>query len=763
MKIKYRLILVIFVLFIGSACVFAQVNKTEQQRKIDQLIQTFWNLSYGQTGNMSEAFREIGDPLIEPLMKMLRKEESGEGAWRRIEWNQRRVAWILGELGSEKAIEHLIEILQDKTLNIFGRHEAARALGRIKSEKAVDPLIEVLNDKELDPPVRYGAAYALGDMQSEKAVPSLTKALSENNVQIRMGVVTALGNIGSDKAVDALMKALEDMDGYIRRLAYSNLRRLKPEKEVEFLIMALKDEDWGAREDAVEALVEIGEPVSELLINSLKDKDSAARWEAARVLGKIKSEKAAGALIEALKDNDWMVRNEAAVALTRLNSEKTVEPLIGMLKDKNGSVREEAAWILGEMKSEEAIEPLIQVLNDKECGWMAAMALGNISSEKAVEPLINIIKNENNKVRRAAARALGEIKNEKAVKPLIEALKDEDREVRLLAVDALEKIGTPEALKAVEEYKKQISYNQKTFNLYPETLDMLPDIPSPFTTEDGKEIVVGFTKNEKFALVLVTVENGTTYFYNGNFGKGKQIDVDAKDFPTLAETGLHSEIELDQTRTITDKSISEITYLGRPERSSGAGFMGNDENIISVLKGDNRLVEKMGLTHPQMAKPLFHVWNLILKDYELGNISGQYGGNIKYILYNGKKILLEAHGTRGFQESIFDDEIRGNFQMNILRELDGHEKEFLNKKYSNLNEEQMEELVKKLSYFHTGEMVPYYVMRYGFYEGHTDYRADPIVIAFIFGLKSLEEIESIFNGNLYEVLTTHFTKENIGK
>jgi len=306
----------------------------------------------------------------------------------------------------------------------------------------------------------------------------------------------------------------------------------------------------------------------------------------------------------------------------------------------------------------------------------------------------------------------------------------------------------------------QISYNQKTFNLYPGTLDILPDIPSPFTTKDGKEIVVGFTKNEKFALVLVTVENGAPYWYNSNFGKGKQLEVDTIDFPTLAETGLHSEIELDQTRTITDKSISEITYLGRPTRSSGAGFMGNDEDIISVLKGDNRLVENMGLIHPQMAKPLFHVWNLILKDYELGNISGQYGGNIKYFLYNGKKILVEAHGTRGFQESIFNDEIRGNFQMNIRRELDEHEKEFLNKKYSNLKPEQMEELVKKLSYFHTGEMVPYYVMRYGFYEGHTDYRADPIAISFVFGLKSLEEIETAFNGNLYETLTHHFTAQS---
>jgi len=55
-------------------------------------------------------------------------------------------------------------------------------------------------------------------------------------------------------------------------------------------------------------------------------------------------------------------------------------------------------------------------------------------------------------------------------------------------------------------------------------------------------------------------------------------------------------------------------------------------------------------------------------------------------------------------------------------------------------------------------MVPFYIMRYGFYEGHTDYRADPIAIAFIFGLKSLVEIEAVFPGRLHEMLTAHFTR-----
>ena len=308
----------------------------------------------------------------------------------------------------------------------------------------------------------------------------------------------------------------------------------------------------------------------------------------------------------------------------------------------------------------------------------------------------------------------------------------------------------------------QITCNQKTFHLYPNTLDECPDIPSPFTTENGVEGVVVFTKNGKYALIPVTVTNGPLNLKYGStkIGKGKQLEVDGDDFPTLAETGLHSEKELDEIRTITGKSIAEITRIGRPRASSGEGFMADDEDIISVLKGDNRLVGQLDLTHPQMAKPLFHVWNLILKEYELGNM-GRYWNNIKYILYNGRRIAFsEVHPTRGFQESIFNDEVIGAFEINFYRELDEKEKAFLSNKYSHLNKEQMEEFIKKLSHIHTGEMEPYYVMRYGFYEGHTKYRVDPIAIALIFGLKSLEDIDNSFDRKLDRIMVRHFTKND---
>lgn len=327
----------------------------------------------------------------------------------------------------------------------------------------------------------------------------------------------------------------------------------------------------------------------------------------------------------------------------------------------------------------------------------------------------------------------------------------------VLLIVLLVSFSTPSLTYSQEAQTIRHPKTKEILKLYPNTYDHLPELPSPYTLEDGTEIVVAFTLDEKYVLIPVTVENGKPPDYRNKqwYGKGRQLEVDASDFPALARTGLHSEIELEEVKTITGRSIAEITKIGRPERYSGAGFMSHDEDIISVLRGDNRLVTRLGSIHPQMAKPLFHVFNIILtvkKDSKRGNIGG--------ILYNQRKIYLKFWGAKGWQDSIFNDEILGYWQIEMRRDLDKKEKAFLSREYSSLTDEDMAQLIKKLSFIHTGEMVPYYIMRYGFYEGHTDYRADPVAISFIFGLRSIQEIEAAFKGNLYKALTEHFKKFN---
>jgi hypothetical protein len=388
--------------------------------------------------------------------------------------------------------------------------------------------------------------------------------------------------------------------------------------------------------------------------------------------------------------------------------------------------------------------------------WAAVSMLSNIASEEAVTVLIEALSDANWTVRNEAAVALARIRSDKSVAPLKALLEVQNADLRAAAAWILAEIQVPRSgpyLRAIEDHRGDGI--RITHPLYPQTLETQPDIPSPCRTVDKAEVVVARTAANRWAVIPVTLENSEK--------RGRQLMVDVVDFPALAESGLHSEKELDAAQTITGRSIAEITKLGRPGGLSTDGFMAADEDVLSVLKGDNRLVSTMKLTHRELARPLFHVWNMIGTDLELGrwNMAEHRWKNVHSVLYNGKTVLLNAGDTKGSQRSIFEDGFdNGSFWIEISRDLEAGEKAILAEKYRHLTSEQREVLAKRLSSILTKKMEPHYIMWYGFYESHTGWRTDPLAIAFIFGLRSLEELEKAFPGRLCEVLTKHFSMEH---
>lgn len=290
-----------------------------------------------------------------------------------------------------------------------------------------------------------------------------------------------------------------------------------------------------------------------------------------------------------------------------------------------------------------------------------------------------------------------------------------------------------------------------------------PDLPSPAISETDRELILLRTKNGLFTWMDGTVENGEPFDYKKRlYGKGNQLMSNEDDFPHFAQTGLHSKKELRETKIITGRSVSQITIDGRPWGSSGIGFMAKDETIMSVISSDNQTVKKLGLTHPDIARPLFHFWNLSrdFDKYCVDTVTNQ-PIEIDALIYNGHEIKFKIQGSRGWQESIFNDEILGTGHIEIWRELTSEELEFLESDYASLTQEQLEELQKKLSHFHTSEMVFFYINRYGFYEGHNEYRPDPVTVAIIFGLTTIEKAHRTCGENLLKYFNTHFTQNPV--
>jgi hypothetical protein len=300
-----------------------------------------------------------------------------------------------------------------------------------------------------------------------------------------------------------------------------------------------------------------------------------------------------------------------------------------------------------------------------------------------------------------------------------------------------------------------------TYPVHPQLLKEKPAIPSP--VDSGHETwVLGKLRSGGYVIIPVTVKDGPLNIprHHSFIGRGMETHINREDFPSLAETGLHDEDLLKKLTMVTGRRADDITRLGRPQGASWSGFVAADETLQSVLIGDNRLVQAMNLRHSDLAKPLFHIWNLVIVEHE-NNRMAYEGPTIESIFYSGHEVTLQIRGTKAFQYSIFYDNLQCTYDMKIGRSLRGDEEAYIEKRYAKLPESAREGLKKKLSEINIGEILPYYIQRYGFYEGHTQWRADPLAIAFIFGMRSLEELEMTFPGRLNEILFKHFVSEEL--
>jgi HEAT repeat protein len=606
------------------------------------------------------------------------------------------------------------------------------------SEKRIQELI-----KQLDSSAWVRATTELVRI-GEPAVDPLLRALNQNSHWISARASNPLSKIRSEKAVDGLLKALDNtkLDGRIKRYILQSLGNVKSERVLKPLIRYLGHEDWAIRCAVLRSLGQIrGQTAEEAAIVALKDKQRYVVESAIAVLGQMKSTRAPAHLIEILEDRERMGRIKISRALVEIGEPSVEAILSSMRNDMDREICWHLVWALGHINSDAAIEPLVQALKSRN--WMvrneAAVSLVRIDSLISTKPLRRLLESGHDNSRQEVEWILKTLESGHGGLP-------EDSSVGETNSGDLTQVSAAEDTSPV-------TFEDKSYALCPYRFDSRPSVASPYATDDGREIVVTSTKDDKYMLIPVTLANTER--------KGRQLHVNADDFPTLGRTGFHCELELDRTRIITGRSIAEITELARPDRLSTSGFIAEDEDIISVLKGDNRFARNLGLSHAQLAKPLFHVLNLTARNQEQKNHLSYQGHRAEYppFFYNGKKISVKVEYTRGGQESIFADSLDGALAVQIRRDLQQQEKNYIESKYSHLSRQQREDLVKKLSSLFIGEMVMYYIKWYGFYEGHTGWRADPIAIAFIFGMKDLEQIDAAFDGKLYDALTEHFTRQ----
>lgn len=219
---------------------------------------------------------------------------------------------------------------------------------QVKDE--IDIQIDLLNDP--DWVVRREAVITLGEMGDERCVDPLARALRDGDWQVREVAIEAMGQIGSP-AVETLLKLLRDWE--VRKYAILALGKIRDERVLDPLILQLRNDEF--KDDATDALIELGEPSVEKLIGALRDKDENVRKCAVRALGKIKSGEAHDSLTAMLSDKDWETRLLAVAAMESMGDERSREAIRPLLKDPDMVVKMRVERILAKWKKQSVSQP----------------------------------------------------------------------------------------------------------------------------------------------------------------------------------------------------------------------------------------------------------------------------------------------------------------------------------------------------------------------------------------------------------------------
>jgi HEAT repeat protein len=392
------------------------------------------------------ALAQIGDErAIDPLIDALDDSSA---------WTRNRIIYLLGASRDARAVEPLLEQLDSREPSTQG--VAAWALGAIGDQRALDALRGLLRSTHAS--VRGNVAWALGEFGLEALIADLLPLLADAAPEVRAKTAWALGAIseatGNVEMFDALSKLLDDFaeaPGAAAHIfvcqyaaeALSQMNHPQAQQIVEAwrpiarekllprriadVLRNLRHKDPQIRDEMLRQVVEIGSPAVDLLVQALHQHEhERVRQGVAQALGMIADSRAAHALVIALADADPGVWSQATAALANLGkgAEKALRPAIS---SKTPRVRQGAAIALWRIQRE----------------------------EKAFTILLQAIQDEELLVRSSAISSLWTQPDERAVATLQIQLQNESGTLAHYILQALQMIGTPAAQATIAHWMSQ--------------------------------------------------------------------------------------------------------------------------------------------------------------------------------------------------------------------------------------------------------------------------------------------------------------------
>ncbi len=353
-------------------------------------------------------------------------------------------AWVLGELGDQRAFEPLVSALRDPIPRV--QASAALALGRLGDQRAEPHLVRAY--ASLAPEVRVACLKALGEIGTDLATRLFAGALDDPSPEVRAVALTLLGRRDELAAADWLVQKLYEPDQEEKLSAIEALVDLGARRGIDGLVFCLSDASPAVRKAAWDALVALGwYPIGWRVRRGdpgFAYWTSRSDWLEATGMPEASTQK--DILLEALaKAEDPVRRRVAAEGLGMLGDPAALPGLErAMGSDPDEDVRIVAAQSMVRLGAEPTHDRVWLPYWVAEGGWDVCVEL------HAVRELERVLGEPDARRRRGAIEALARIPGLDAGLALVgAATRDPSLELRLLALDGLEGHREPEVAKGL--------------------------------------------------------------------------------------------------------------------------------------------------------------------------------------------------------------------------------------------------------------------------------------------------------------------------
>lgn len=327
-----------------------------------------------------------------------------------------QAALALGDQHDAIAVEALIGALDDPDANV--RFHAIESLGRLRADAAVDALASILESRDFF--LSFAALDAIALINDSRVAPRLVPLLADES--LRPAVASALQSLGDDAVIDPLVAILNATPSAGLHVVAA--------------LVAISDRCDKQAAHPTQVAAVVGEAITEAgrthALAAIDQADHASLPAATRFLGWLRTDAAVTARLVSLV-SDPVAREHAVEALVQ-HGDPAVDPLTQLLSSDDADVRDAAIRALARLGSRRATPALIALLPEGRHTIAVTAALAHLGDPQAFEPLLTMIAHRDPAVRQGAIGALNSIGHPAMPARVIALLDSPDAVVRESAV-----------------------------------------------------------------------------------------------------------------------------------------------------------------------------------------------------------------------------------------------------------------------------------------------------------------------------------------